>query len=226
MIIKSTLNLIIASAKETDNPGSFQETFSKLQTLNSLPVVNLGDIVVGGINLIPFVSNKSVGDIVNEPLNNQPVFVDSAVPSTSRNVQTSGGMQASGDVQASGQAHASGKMQVAGDVQASGGMRTSGVMSGGKHSSDDTLATIHIIKKKSAPRVTTANLKSLFLEGHVYFETSSGLNQEQCHAFLVENSILCDIALTKVKVKDFRGLKSKVTCENTNPIVKSLPISC
>jgi len=163
MIVKSTLNLIISSAKDKSSPGCFKQIFSELQALNSLPIVDLGNMDMSGLNFFPTNKNDDgqVADIVNEVVEPR-----GTVPSMSTS---------------------SSQMNILGG------------------------SSISIIKKKTA-----ANLDQLFKSGHIYYENNSSLSQDHCHNLLMNNSALCGIALTKVKMKDFRSVNKGVKQHGSN----------
>ena len=74
-------------------------------------------------------------------------------------------------------------------------------------STDIPQATNHsitIIKKKTAPVVTTGNLEKLFREGHILFENENSLSQSACLDYLKGNLMECKLALTNVISRDFR----------------------
>lgn len=69
----------------------------------------------------------------------------------------------------------------------------------------DTFPSICIVKRKTAPAVTSASLETMYREGLVRFENNDGLDQDKCLELLKGNMLERKIALSKIKVKDFRS---------------------
>ena len=207
---------MVASAKEKADPGCFKDVLSHLQTANGVPYFDLGD--VGLPNFFPIPS--SPGELhdnyseISHPLSCgvTGVSTSSGVSGGSGFVGVAGG---SGSV---GVTVGCGSDVVAGGSSSSGG--SSGLTSGETATSstsgckgvddkkiNERSCAIQIVRKKTAPKVTTSNLETLYRGGHVLFENSDGNSQAQCFNLLQGNSSLLNLALSKVKTKDFRNIK-------------------
>jgi len=161
------MNLIIASSKERNNPGCFQEIFSKLQVLNSLPVINTGDIDLSDLIIFPHVEKSIDGDIRTD---DGTADVGHDMPSVS-----------SEDVIS---------LSTTQDIPSMVATSSYGGPSGATGA-----IGISIIKKKTAPRVTKHNLATLYGNGSVYFESrDNSLSQDQCLKLLIENGTIFEIA--------------------------------
>lgn len=160
----SLMCLVVASAKEIEDPGCFHEVLSSLQIINKVPKFKFGDI--------------------NPP--NFQVLIDNrnAMGTPDRDDEA-------GSI-----------------IDAPGSSSPPDVPQPSQPNVPMKFPKINVVKKKTAPAVTAANLEKMVRDGHVLFETSEKLSQKQCLDLMKSNLLECKIALSKVKSRDFRSLKS------------------
>jgi hypothetical protein len=63
--------------------------------------------------------------------------------------------------------------------------------------------------KKTAPNnITAANLEKMHRDGNVIFDETGGMTHEQCLLHFKGNLLECKVALSKIKVRDFRTTRN------------------
>lgn len=161
-VVTSVMCLIVASAKEKETPGSFQEVLTSLQKTNNVPCFKLGGIVLPESFLNNSSGNHGNESVLEEPVTNENESVIEDVSGTS----TCRGRDDRG--------------------------------------SSSAVVPITIVKKKTAPKVTPANVEALYKAGHIFFESTGKKTQDQCLKLLREDSVMCSAAIAAVKSRDFR----------------------
>ena len=172
-IVKSTLNLIIASAKEQSNPGSFKETFSTLQISNDLPQLDFGNVDLGDLLFVPNTNSIVEQVIVSDETMKDPM--PAGASSTEREPDVSREVACPTDV--------------AGDLS----------FANCEISSISELK-IRMFKNKTAPRVTKLNWKELYQSGDVCFDGDCVKPQQEYFELLTNNKKLREQAISMVQV--------------------------
>jgi len=181
-VVKSILCLVAATAKENEDPGSFDATLKYLQTINKVPDFKLGTMKIPSL--------ISLGK-QNDPLD--PVRATVGVDESSTDAVTDDRISDAGESLILGASSNRSEVQ-----------KMSAKTGALPKTPRNTLSGITIIKRKTAPKVTTGNLEEMFRTNQIIFENTSNMSQEDCLEALKTNLIDCKLAVLSVKTKDFR----------------------
>ena len=182
-IFKSLMCLMIAAASESDTAGSFEATLKELQAINDVPQFKMGNVELPSLSSLRNAVGINMDDFGSVVGRNEATTANKPIPDQPDPVAIPNGSRSS--------------------IASS-----AGPLSSGSSGTSRRFPTITVIKKKTAPTVTAATLEKMFSDGNILFENSVGLSQKECLAKLKGNLLECKLALSKVKVKDFRSLRN------------------
>ena len=190
-LVKSMLCLIVAKAKDEENPGSFDSILSSLQEKNNVPKFQLGDI-----SMPKNISKKVLDELnVNAP-NSLPITVpqNSVIQDSTENSASTSTLY---------NAHTSISTNV--DVSEASSTETLTPNSVPVDVPLNNVPKISIFKKKTAPAVSSRNMESLFNKGDILIECNNEFTPQECLSYLKNNLLLCKKVLLDVKTKYFRS---------------------
>jgi len=179
-VVKSIMCLVVSSAKERDEPGCFSRVLSELQLANGAPQFKFGSVTPPDFRSI--LELDSLPNVLSESGRGQ--VASKCIPDS---------IQGRGTIpKESKSIH----------------HNTRPLSDVGAKSKPRSFPSIFIIKKKTAPMLTSNNIEKLYRDGQIILESSEKLPPDECLRLLLGDLIECKTAISKAKTKDFRSLKS------------------